>query len=163
MQIRIVHYFIMFGILFLLPFFIGIFSYYKIFFKTHQHQQNVALSLQNTSNNGTERSSVREVNISRVLFYVAAGSLFCWIPMWPLILWKRFSPETCPRIAELLVTFFRFLSASINPLIYTFTNGDFRREFRKLLLSWKGARSGREESTAVVGNEVGERGDDTNV
>ena len=29
--------------------------------------------------------------------------------------------------------FFSYLSASVNPLIYTFTNGEFRREFRKLL------------------------------
>ena len=28
--------------------------------------------------------------------------------MWALILWKRFSRETCPRISELHVTFFLF-------------------------------------------------------
>ena len=160
---RIVHYCIMVGLLFVLPFCIGFFSYYKIFFKTHQHQQNVAPSLQNTTNNGAGSSSVREVNISRVLFYVAAGFLFCWIPVWALGLWKRFSPETCPRIAELLVTFFFFLSASINPFIYTFTNGDFRREFRKLLVCRRGARTAPNEAATVSDNKVEEREDEANV
>ena len=34
-------------------------------------------------------------------------------------------------IAALLATFFLCLSSSINPIIYNFTNGEFRREFRK--------------------------------
>ena len=78
-------------------------------------------------------SSVRDISISRVLFFVAAGFLCCWIPMWALALWMRFSPETCPRAVQLIDVFLSYLSASVNPLIYTFTNSEFRREFRKLL------------------------------
>ena len=78
-------------------------------------------------------SSVRDISISRVLFFVAAGFLCCWIPMWALALWMRFSPETCPRVVQLIDVFLSYLSASVNPLIYTFTNSEFRREFRKLL------------------------------
>ena len=44
-----------------------------------------------------------------------------------------FSPDTCPRRAANLVTIFLFLSATINPLIYAFTNCGFKSEFRKLL------------------------------
>ena len=160
---RIVHYCIVFGLLFLLPFSIGIFSYYKIFFKTYQHQHNVVPSLQNTTN-GALRNSVREINISRVLLYVAAGFLFCWIPMWAGIIWKRFFPDTVPRVVELLVIFLLFLSSSINPFIYTFTNGDFRREFRKLLCCRTGARTAPNEAAVVADNEVEERReDDANV
>ena len=39
----IVHYCITVGLLFILPLFIGIFSYYKIYLKTHEHQQKQTL------------------------------------------------------------------------------------------------------------------------
>ncbi|XP_022794738.1 melatonin receptor type 1A-like [Stylophora pistillata] len=153
---QIVQYTIMVGVLFFIPLCIGIFSYYKIFFKTSQHQQIVVPSLQNTTNaNNTRarRCTVKEINISRVLLYVGAGFLCCWIPLWALALWKRFSPETCPRIAELLVTFFRFLSSTINPFIYTFNNNDFRKEFRKLLGCPRGARTAPNDTTTATENE----------
>ena len=148
----IVHYCITVGLLFILPLFIGIFSYYKIYLKTHDHQQNVVSSLQNRSENGVARSSVKETNISRVLLFVAAGFLCCWIPMWALVLWFRFSPETSPRIAAMLAMFCFFLSASVNPFIYAFTNGEFRREFRKLLSRY--CRKAR-----IADNEVNEGGE----
>ena len=129
---RIIHYFLMFGILFVLPFSVGCFSYYKVFSKIKQHQQNVASSLQNASN-GTGRISAKEINISRALGYVAAGFLFCWIPPWVFAFWKRFSPDTSLRITELLVTILLFMSATINPVIYATTNPHFRKEFVKLL------------------------------
>ena len=153
---QIVQYTIMVGVLFFIPLCIGIFSYFKIFFKTSQHQQIVVQSLQNSTNGNNSTamgSTVKEINISRVLLYVGAGFLCCWIPLWALALWKRFSPETCPRIAELLVTFFRFLSSTINPFIYTFNNNDFRKEFRKLLCCPKMYRTAPNDTTTATENE----------
>ena len=72
-------------------------------------------------------SPVRDISVSRVLFFVAAGFLCCWIPMWALALWMRFSPETCPRVVQLIEVFFSNPSASGNSPYYTFTNGEFRR------------------------------------
>ena len=46
---RIIHYFVVFGLFLLLPFSIGVFSYYKIFLKIRQHKLEVAPSLQNSS------------------------------------------------------------------------------------------------------------------
>ena len=130
---QIVHYCITVGLLFVLPLCVGIFSYYKIFLKTNEHQHNVVSSLQNRSENGSVTNSVREIKLTRMLFLVATGFLCCWIPMWVFVLWFRFSPETSSRITVLLAVFFLYLSASVNPIIYAFTNGEFRREFRKLL------------------------------
>ncbi|CAH3118214.1 unnamed protein product [Pocillopora meandrina] len=48
---QIVHYCTTFGLLFVLPLFVGIFSYYKIFLKTNEHQHSVVSSLQNGSEN----------------------------------------------------------------------------------------------------------------
>ena len=130
---QIFHYCITVGLLFVLPLCVGIFSYYKIFLKTYEHQQNVVSSLQNRSENSSVTNSMREIKLTRMLLLVAAGFLCCWIPMWALVLWFRFSPETSSRITALLAMFFFYLSAVINPIIYAFTNGEFRREFRKLL------------------------------
>ena len=130
---QIFHYCIAVGLLLVLPLSIGIFSYYKIFLKTNEHQHNVVSWPQNRTENGSVTNSLKEININRVLLYVATGFLCCWIPMWALIPWFRFSFETCPRIAALLATFLYYFNASINPFIYTFTNGAFRKQFQNLL------------------------------
>ena len=103
---QIVHYSITVGLLFVLPLCVGIFSYYKIFLKTDEHQHNVVSSLQNRSENGSVTNSVREIKLTRMLPLVAAGFLCCWIPMWVFVLWFRFSPETSSRITVLLAVFF---------------------------------------------------------
>ena len=130
---QIVHYSITVGLLFVLPLCVGIFTYYKIFLKTHEHQQNVVSSLRNRTDNAAISNTVKEIKLTRMLLLVAAGFLCCWIPMWVFVLWFRFSPETSSRITVLLAAFFLYLSASVNPIIYAFTNGKFRREFGKLL------------------------------
>ena len=152
---QIVHYCITTGLLFILPLCIGIFSYYKIYHKTHEHQKNVVSSLQNRTVNGAVRNSVEETKIIRVLLLVAAGFLCCWIPMWALVLWFRFSPETSSRSNAMLAMFFFYLSATVNPFIYAFTNGEFRREFRKLLCCYsEKARIAPNEAPAATQNEV---------
>ena len=118
---------------FFLPLCVGIFSYYESFIKIHEHKENTVSMLQNSPNSTMNDSSVSDISISLVLFFVAAGFLCCWIPMWAIAPWMRFSPETCPGVVQLIDVFLSYLSASINPLIYTFTNGEFRRQFRKLL------------------------------
>ena len=118
---QIFHYCIAVGLLLVLPLSIGIFSYCKIFLKTNEHQHNVVSWPQNRTENGSVTNSLKEININRVLLYVAAGLLCCWIPMWALTLWFRFSFETCARIAVLLATFLYYFRA-------------FRKQFQNLLV-----------------------------
>ena len=126
------HYLFVFGLFSLFPLFVASFSYYKVFSTLRQHKLQVVPSFNTVSRTG-RTISVREINISRTLFYVAAAFLFCWIPLWAFASWKRSSPETAPRVVELLVTLMLFLSASINPFIYISTSHAFRGEFNKLL------------------------------
>ena len=158
MRVRIVHFCMMFGLFFTVPLCSGMFSYYKVLSTTHQHQVNTAPSLRYRTNCGGS-SSLKEIHLTRVLLYVATGFLCCWIPMWAFILWKRFSPETCPRRAANLVTFFLFLSATINPFIYAFTNCGFQTEFRKLLC----CRHTSNQVAAADVDEVREREDEADV
>ena len=69
---------------------------------------------------------------------------FCWIPAWAFTLWKRFSPETAPRIVQLTIQFPLYLSSTINPFIYAARNRVFRKEFRKLLCWWQVRRTSTE-------------------
>ena len=155
---RIVHYSITVALFFVLPLCVGIFSYYKIFLKTHEHQQNVVSSLRNCTDNTAISNTVKEIKLTRMLLLVAAGFLCCWIPMWALVLWFRFSPETSSRITALLAMFFFYLSAVINPIIYAFTNGEFRREFRKLLCCRRErSRIVPKKAAAFTSNDLVER------
>ena len=158
MRVRIVHFCMMFGLFFTVPLCSGMFSYYKVLSTTHQHQVNTAPSLRYRTNCGGS-SSLKEIQVTRVLLYVASGFLCCWIPVWAFILWKRFSPETCPWKAANLVTFFLFLSATINPFIYAFTNCGFQTEFRKLLC----CRHASNQVAVADVDEVREREDEANV
>ena len=128
----IIHYCVVFSLFFVLPFCVGFFSYYKIFLKIRQHNTDVATSLQN-SRNPAHRISLHEINMSRTLSYVAVGFLFCWILLWAFLFWKRFSPDTAPRIVQLTVVSLIYLSSTINPFIYAARHRVFREEFRKLL------------------------------
>lgn len=134
---RNIHYCLVFIFFFALPFLAGCVSYYKVSDKIRQHKLDVAQTLQNTNQTEIARISVQEISISRVLFYVAAGFLVCWIPMWTFIFWKRFFPDTAPRLIQLLVVFFLFLSSTINPFIYAATNRVFREEFYNLMCWWR--------------------------
>ncbi|XP_022808358.1 kappa-type opioid receptor-like [Stylophora pistillata] len=158
MRVQIVHFSIVLGLFFIVPLFSGMFSYYKVISSTHQHQENTNASLHSRDNCGGS-SSLKEIHVTRILLCVAAGFLFCWIPMWAFILWKRFSPETCSRRVALLVSFFLFLSATINPFIYAFTNCNFRKEFRKLLCC---CHASNEVAAADI-NEIREMEDEANV
>ena len=155
---QIVHYSITVGLFFVLPLCVGIFTYYKIFLKTHEHQQNVVSSLRNCTDNTAVSNTVKEIKLTRMLLLVAAGFLCCWIPMWALALWFRFSPETSSRITAMLAMFFFYLSAAINPIIYAFTNGEFRREFRNLFCCRR-ERSGivPKKAAAFTSNDLVER------
>ena len=124
------------GLFFVLPFFVGLFSYYKMFLKIRRHEVDVAPSLQN-SRNQAGRTSVQEMNMSRTLAYVTGGFLLCWILMWTFILWRRFSPDTAPGIVQLTEIFLIFLSSTINPFIYAARNRLFHEESGKLLCWWK--------------------------
>ena len=78
--------------------------------------------------------------------------------MWALVLWFRFSPETSSRITAMLVIFFSYLSAAINPIIYAFTNGEFCREFRKLLCCRRErSRIVPKKAAAFTANDLVER------
>ena len=107
-SVRIVHFYITCGLYFIVPLCSGMFSYYKILISTHQHRRSIAPSLRDRTNCGGSRS-LKEINVTRVLSCVAAGFLFSVLYTNVSIhSLEVFSPDTCPRRAANLVTFFFF-------------------------------------------------------
>lgn len=130
---KLFHYCFIVCVYFGVPFLVAIFSYCNVFKTIRRHNLEVAPNLNNPTAVAQTRISIQEIRISKSIACVLAGFFLCWMPMWSLSLTNRFSPTPVPRIVPLLVTFFVFLSSSINPLIYAATNHGFRQEFRKML------------------------------
>ena len=135
---KLFHYCFVVAVYFGVPFMVAIFSYYNVFKTIRHHNLEVAPNLHNVPAVTQTRITIQEIKISKSIAFVLAGFFLCWMPMWSLSLTNRFNPTPVPRIVPLLVTFFVFLSSSINPLIYAATNNGFRQEFRKMLLCFKG-------------------------
>ena len=134
---KLIHYCLVVSVYFGVSFLVATFSYYKVFKAIRQHKLEVAPSLYSASRTAAQtRISVQEIKVSKSIAFVLGGFFLCWMPMWSLSLTNRFS-TTVPRIVPLLVTFFVFLSSSINPLIYAATNNGFRQEFRKMMFCFK--------------------------
>ncbi|XP_074621784.1 melatonin receptor type 1A-like [Acropora palmata] len=133
---KLIHYCLVVSLYFGVSFSVVIVCYFKIFKAIRQHQVGVGPSLyQERGTDGQQaKASVQEIKTSKTITFVLTGFLLCWIPMWSLSLTNRFSPVPVPRAVPLFVSFFIFLSSSINPVIYAVTNRGFRREFRRMIL-----------------------------
>ena len=132
---KLIHYCLVVSLYFGVSLLVVIVCYIKIFKAIRQHQLGVGPSLyQHRGTDGQQaKVTVQEIKISKTITFVLTGFLLCWIPMWSLSLTNRFSPVPVPRAVPLFVSFFIFLSSSINPVIYAATNRGFRREFRRMI------------------------------
>ena len=135
---KLLHYCLVVSVYFGVSFLVATFSYYKVFIAIRQHKLEVAPSLYSVSEAATQtRISLQEIKVSKSIAFVLGGFFLCWMPMWSLSLTNRFSTTPVPRMVPLFVTFFVFLSSSINPVIYAATNNGFRKEFRKIIFCFK--------------------------
>ena len=128
---KIIHYTIVISLFFLTPLITTVFSYIKVAKMTRQH--NAAMS--STIHRGATGSSitVQELKLSKSLFVVVFAFMICWIPLWVIVVVKRFHVvERMPRNIELLCNFFIYLSNTINPFIYAGMNPIFKSEFKKM-------------------------------
>ena len=129
---RIIHYFVVLGLFFVLPLAIAIFSYRKVFKKIKEHNAVSVRALQRQD--GDTTVSRHEIRLGRSLFAVVFAFMVCWIPSWVITILTRFNiVGTMPRNVELLCAFLVSLSNTINPFIYAGMNPMFRREFRRIL------------------------------
>ena len=92
-------------------------------------QHNAAMS--STIHRGATGSSItaQELKLSKSLFVVVFAFMICWIPLWVIVVLRRFHVvDRMPRNIELLCNVFIYLSNTINPFIYAGMNRTFRLE-----------------------------------
>ena len=129
---RIIHYFVVIGLFFVLPLAITIFSYRKVLEKIQEHNMVSVRAIQ--PQDGEMTVSRHEIRLSRSLFTVVFAIMLCWIPSWIITILTRFNIiSTMPRNVQLLCAFFVNLSNTINPFIYAGMNPLFRREFWRII------------------------------
>ena len=164
---KMVHYFVVLGLFFVLPLAVTTFSYRKVLKKIREHNTGTAQSLR-INNNETVTSN--EIRLSKSLFVVVFAFMLCWVPAWVItILTRLVFGNKMPRNVQLLCTFFLNISNAINPFIYAGMNPVFRREFRKLLGCKFGVRvesslsqqsSSRRPATSWISSNQNKTGDE---
>ena len=112
-----------FGLNVLLPLFIICLCYFRVFIAIRNNSFRVE---------GARLASVRikEVRITKTVFAVLVGFLFCWIPamVCNYLSFNMVNPR-CPRQGELVFTFFLSVSSGINPFNYGTSCRSLRKEF----------------------------------
>ena len=126
---KVTHYSVVITLFLALPLFATTICYAKVL-KTIQRHNMVTLS---NMRRNEALISVQEINISRSLFIVVFTFMTCWLPLWIIVILKRFFTINIPRNVELLCMFFLYISNAINPVIYAGMNPAFRREFRRII------------------------------
>ena len=142
-----IHYGIVVVLFFLTPMTATIFCYAKVAKMIRQHNTSASATfkLKRRSRarviirrqfSGRNKFSAHEIKLSKSLFVVVFAFMICWIPLWIIVILRRFPNLVgkMPRNVELFCAFLFYLSNTINPFIYAGMNPAFRREFRKILL-----------------------------
>jgi len=104
-------------------------AYYKLFGFVSHHNNMVAPHLQHAQGISPH---VEEAKVTKTLVIVVVGFVLCWLPtavIEGLNVTSRIHKIKVPAFAVFLQTLFICTSSAINPLIYTFTNKRFRREY----------------------------------
>ncbi|KAJ7389144.1 hypothetical protein OS493_033229 [Desmophyllum pertusum] len=126
---KLIHYAIVLTLFLVISLIATAFCYTKVLKKIRQH--NLAFLPSRRRNEA--RISVQEIKLSRSLFIVVFTFLSCWVPLWVIVILRRFLVAHIPRNVELLGMFFLYISNTINPAIYAGMNSVFRSEFHRII------------------------------
>ena len=131
---KIIHYSIVLTLFLVIPLVATTFCYSKVLKTIRQHKMEIRPSIgQMRSNCNEARISVQEIKLSRSLFIVVFAFMLCWVPLWVIVILRRFFVIHMPRNVELLCMFFLYISNTVNPAIYAGMNSNFRTEFRRIV------------------------------
>jgi len=85
------------------------------------------------------QATLKERRVARTMGVIMAAFVVCWLPFFVIYVLFPFCGGACSEvIGDRVVTFIIWLgyvNSTINPVIYTIFNVDFRRAFKSLLLS----------------------------
>jgi len=83
------------------------------------------------------QAAAKERRVARTMAVIMAAFVFCWLPFFVIYVLFPFCGDVCSEaVGDRVVTFIVWLgyvNSTINPVIYTVFNVDFRRAFKSLL------------------------------
>ena len=122
---------IMASLYLILPVFVIIICYVKIYKTIRYHNTAAAPSTQE----GNSPYGVEEAKITRLLTAVVVGFCLCWFPAYISSILNTFKLLSSAAFKYLFFMrqFPMFTSSAINPIIYGFLNQSFRSEFLKII------------------------------
>ena len=90
------------------------------------------------------QATMKERRVARTMGVIMAAFVVCWLPFFVIYVLFPFCGSACSQpVGERFVTFIVWLgyvNSTINPVIYTVFNVDFRRAFKSLLSSGRCCR-----------------------
>ena len=85
------------------------------------------------------QATMKERRVARTMAVIMAAFVVCWLPFFAIYVLFPFCGDACSEaVGERFVTFIvwlGYINSTINPIIYTVFNIDFRRAFKSLLFS----------------------------
>ena len=109
-QRKLIHYIVASTLFLVIPLVATAFSYSRVLKVVRQHLTGISPSLRGLGRNDA-RISIQEIRLSRSLFIVIFTFLACWVPLWFIVIMRRFSLVShMPRNMELLCMFFLYVS-----------------------------------------------------
>lgn len=117
-------------VFFITSFCVIVFCYWRVFQSIRKYQLTGVFGRQ-ASNDSISRE---EIKISKVLVVVFLAFAICWVPIMIITSVDHLSPHTSsPRTKLLFCTYLNFLSAAVNPFIYSVMNRSFRAGYNRIL------------------------------
>ncbi|XP_077992121.1 beta-1 adrenergic receptor-like [Glandiceps talaboti] len=152
---------------FYIPLFLMIFAYYKVFKiariqaeKIQEYEVN-PVSSSKPCMTGRRKTLAkftinfkRERRALRTLGIIMGCFLLCWLPFFTTNVINPFINYGVPPIAFVIVTWTGWANSTINPLLYSVLNKEFRRAFRRLLSCVCCSTQSRFKSTFVSLTEL---------
>ena len=96
------------------------------------------------------QAAVKEKRVARTMAVIMAAFVVCWLPFFVVYVLLPFCRDACSEtVGERFITFIVWLgyvNSTINPVIYTVFNVDFRRAFKSLLFPGRHSLRGRRET-----------------
>ena len=114
----------------LIPMIIISFCYYRVSKTIQQHNQNANASLRSAENSSTH---IAEIRVTNILFSLVFTFFACIFIGFIMVLICRVVAGSVLESVGFILTYLITLTTAVNPVLYTCTSKDFRKEFLLIL------------------------------
>lgn len=102
--------------------------------------------------NQSAESMRAKKRVTRMVIIVVVIFALCWLPIQIILFWQKlgFYPQTITNVIIMMAAnCLAYMNSCVNPILYAFLSGNFRRSFRKFLCCSESARRLEYERTNI--------------